>query len=287
MLRRLIPRSRTLSRILTILEQMHANQVDQTLQMLRQDARHKDPKNLIGSGFKIYSQTDEDGLIREIFQRIGVTDKSFVEFGVGDGLENNTLALILQGWKGLWIEAHGPSVRSIRNNLRTTIGLGALKVLNSRVTTGNIDDLIAGAMGQGEIDLLSIDIDGNDFHIFNAIHCVRPRVVVIEYNAKFPPPILFCMDYDVSHVWKGDDFFGASLKFLEIEFEKRGYWLVACNLAGTNAFFVRKELAGDHFPKPFSAENHYEPARYYLASFRAGHLPSHRTLERSRSPRAT
>ena len=66
-----------------------------------------------------------------------------------------------------------------------------------------------------EIDLLSVDIDGNDFHVLKAITCIKPRVIVMEYNSKFPPPILFCMDYNPEHRWQGNDCFGASLKFLE------------------------------------------------------------------------
>src|SRR5262245_41373742 len=68
------------------------------------DGRYSDPLRLECFGFKSYSQYDEDGIIEEIFRRIGTTNKRFIEFGVEDGLENNTLKLLLEGWGGLWIE---------------------------------------------------------------------------------------------------------------------------------------------------------------------------------------
>ena len=126
----------------------------------------------------------------------------------------------------------------------------------------NINTLLAANVSGTEIDLMSIDIDGNDFHVFAAINAVSPRVVVMEYNAKFPPPIRFCMKYNVEHAWKENDCFGASLKFLEVEMGRKGYALVGCNITGANAFFVRKDLVKQKFNKPFSAEQHYEPPRY-------------------------
>lgn len=258
-----------------------------TLERLKRDSRYQDNQSLIPYGYKIYSQNDEDGIIREIFNRIGVTNKMFVELGVGKGLENNTLALLFDEWKGLWIEGSENSTRHIRKNLKNTIKAGALSVINAFITKDNIDELISSTIDENEIDLLSIDIDGNDFHAFISINCINPRVVVIEYNAKFPPPIIYCMDYDETHVWNGDDNFGASLKFLEIEFDKKDYCLVGCNLLGANAFFVRKDLVGNKFLEPFSAEVHYEPARYHLGVLSSGHKPSFKTLEKSLTRRCT
>jgi hypothetical protein len=260
-------------------EGLHAQLRCTALEALRSQHRHKDPRSLIPFGYKVYSQTDEDGIISEIFNRIGTTNKAFIEFGIGDGLENNTLALLFQGWKGLWIEASDKSVANIRGSFGRTIASGSLKLIHSFVTRDNIDALISSGVDQPEIDLLSVDIDGNDFHVFDSVRCIAPRVVVIEYNAKFHPPISYCMEYDENHVWRGDDHFGASLKFLELGLGRRGYRLVGCNLTGSNAFFVREDLAGDKFLQPYTAENHYEPARYYLTSLPSGHRPSYKTLE--------
>jgi hypothetical protein len=88
------------------------------------------------------------------------------------------------------------------------------------------------------------------------------------------------MKYNESHIWKDDDCFGASLKYLEILFSEKGYYLVGCNISGVNAFFVRKDLVEDKFEAPYSAEKHFEPARYYLTfGFSSGHSSTYTTLE--------
>ncbi len=248
---------------------------------LKASPRLQDKKCLVPFGRKIYSQTDEDGIIREIFNRIGVANRTFVEFGVGDGLENNTLALLFDNWQGLWIEGSEDYTKKIEAMFPKVIRKRRLTVTNAFITRDNINDLISATFPHGDVDLLSVDIDGNDYHVFEAINCVSPRVIVIEYNAKFAPPLQYCMAYNATHVWEGNDCFGASLKFLEVGLAKRGYCLVGCNLSGANAFFVRHDLVGDKFLEPFSAEQHYEPARYYLADMPSGHPASYETLEKS------
>ncbi|MGB6294647.1 MAG: hypothetical protein WBF90_00510 [Rivularia sp. (in: cyanobacteria)] len=259
----------------------------QEMDRIKESPRYQDPKSLIPFGYKIYSQTDEDGIIREIFRRIGLTNKIFVEFGIGNGLENNTLSLLFEDWKGLWIDASFEDVKKIRKHFAQIIANEQLKVVQSFITKDNINKLISTQIQSNEIDLLSVDIDGNDYHILNAITCVRPRVIAIEYNAKFRPPILFCMDYDETHTWEKDDYFGVSLKFLEINLAKKGYCLVGCNLSGVNAFFVREDLVSDKFLAPFTAENHYEPPRYYFSGYFAGHRAAYKTLAKSLTMRSS
>ncbi|MDJ0729624.1 MAG: hypothetical protein QNJ33_06475 [Crocosphaera sp.] len=248
------------------------------MEQVRASNRYQNPKSLTPFGDKVYSQTDEDGIIREIFNRIGTTNKIFVEFGIGNGLENNSLALLFENWQGLWIDASSRCVKKIRREFFPIIERKQLQIIESFITKENINDLISTHIQAKEIDLLSVDIDGNDYHIVETITCISPRVIVIEYNAKFTPPIMYCMDYDPSHSWKKDDCFGASLKFFEVNLEKKGYYLVGCNISGVNAFFVRKDLVNDQFLAPFTAENHYEPPRYYFSGYFAGHPPSYRTL---------
>ncbi len=255
--------------------------VHQSIELIKMNERYKDSKNLIPFGNKIYSQNDEDGIIREIFKRIGTTNKVFIEFGIGNGLENNTFALLFDGWAGLWIEGSKSAVKNINEALNKTINSGKLTVKNAFISKNNINELISMSIKHDEIDLLSVDIDGNDIHIFKEIKCVKARVVVIEYNPKFAPPIKYCKKYKDDHTWNRDDNFGASLKFLESEFEKNGYSLVGCNITGSNAFFVRSDLANDKFQKPYTAETHYEPARLYLTAYSSGHRSSFKTLENS------
>jgi len=232
--------------------------------------RMEDPLALERFGYKVFSQNDEDGIINEIFNRIGVTCKKFVEFGVERGLESNCHFLLHKGWSGLWIEGSKKNCNRIKKLFRKPIEQKRLILENSFITAENIDALIGRHFAGRQIDLLSIDIDGNDYHIWKAIKCVDPRVVVIEYNSLFPPDHEWVMPYDARHVWNKTDNAGASLKSLEILGETLGYQLVGTNASGVNAFFVKKESAKDLFVLPASAEKLYNPARYYLC-YRSRH----------------
>lgn len=224
---------------------------------------YTEPLRLERFGRKLFSQFDEDGIIAEIFTRIGATSRTFVEIGVEDGTECNSLALLLQGWRGLWLEGNTEHVSQIKRYFVQERDSGLLCVNQTFVTAENINGAIEG-WGTGEIDLLSIDIDGNDIHVFEAITAVRPRVAVIEYDGKFPPPIAVAPKYDPAYIWRENAYMGSSLEALARVARRRGYVLVGCSFVGLNAFFVRAELAEDKFHAPFTAENHYHPPRYFL-----------------------
>ena len=147
-------------------------------------ARLKNKKCLEYYGFKVYSQNDEDGIIEEIFNRVGTTNKIFIEFGVENGLQCNSHYLLFKDWRGLWIDGDETYVKEIREKFAPVIANGKLNVLHAFITRENINELFVTGGVTGEIDLLSIDIDGNDWHVWRAINVVAPRVVVIEYNAK-------------------------------------------------------------------------------------------------------
>ncbi|HEY4922652.1 MAG TPA: hypothetical protein VII40_21310 [Xanthobacteraceae bacterium] len=235
--------------------------------------RHADPKRLLRYGFKVYSQADEDGIIQEIFRRIGTTNRTFVEFGVEAGVECNTAKLLLDGWNGLWIEAAPPYAAAIRNNARSYIEGGQLKLIESLVTAESINKLIASAGLGGEIDLLSIDIDNNDYWVWKAIDAVKPRVVVIEYNPTLRPPLSLVVPYRPDAQWDGTNYFGASLEALVRLARAKDYRVVGCNISGGNAFFVRNDQGVGAFLEPATAEEHFEPARYYFAMLNGGHRP--------------
>lgn len=226
--------------------------------------RLENPKCLERYGYKSYSQNDEDGIIEEIFDRIATTNKVFIEFGVENGLESNAHLLLFKGWTGLWIEGSEESYNSLCTKFHQVIEKGQLQVINAFVTKDNINNLIQQASINDEIDMLSIDVDGNDYYIWESIETVRPRVVVIEYNGKFPPSVEWIMAYDENHIWDGTDWQGASLKALENLGRKKGYQLVGTGINGVNAYFVKEELAGDKFILPAHAELLYNPARLGL-----------------------
>ena len=225
----------------------------------RQARRYDEPLCLTRHGYRNFSQFDEDGLIDETLRRIGVTGRFFVEFGVGTGLENNTVALLLQGWKGLWIEADPASCGRIREDFREPLESGQLTLRESFVTAENIEECFERAGVPPEPDVLGIDIDGNDFWVWKAIDRFRPRVVVIEYNASLGRSARIVRPYDPSERWDQTTCTGASLGALEDLGRTKGYALVGCCLAGVNAIFVRSDLVHDRFLAPFTAEKHYEP----------------------------
>jgi hypothetical protein len=242
-----------------LLQRMHQTQI---LAQIAETPRFKDPLRLLGSGYKVFSQNQEDGMIAEVFRRIGTTSQRFIEFGVEDGLECNSAFLLMQGWRGAWIEG------SDRNAVKARAAFGAypVAIVGRYITVENADALIAELAKGEELDLLSIDVDSIDYWLWQAITTVKPRLVVIEYNATWPPSVCKTVAHDPARGWDGSNFYGASLGALEALGRAKGYCLVGCSLAGVNAFFVREDLVGDWFCAPFTAENHYEPPRYDLAA---------------------
>jgi len=233
--------------------------------------RYGEPGRLERRGYKVWSQNDEDGILAEIFRRIGAGTRTFVEFGVTDGRECNTLKLLVEGWRGLWMESSAQHCAEARRIFAAPLAEGRLELKETSVTAENIEALLADSRaGAAELDLLSIDIDGNDYHVLEAIRNLRARVLVIEYNSKFPPPMDVVPPYDPARVWDGSDYGGASLQAIAGLAARRGYRLVGTNITGVNAFFVRADLAGAHFAPPDVAALYNPPRLWLTPGFVAG-----------------
>lgn len=260
-----------IKRIQQLLEESYQVQADQALAQLLASPKYQDQKRLNRYEHKVFSQSGEDGVIAEIFRRIGTTNRLFAECAPGEGIESNTHYLLILGWKGLWMESNPSNARRIRETFAQRIESGALILRQELVTAENVESLLDHSSLPAEFDLLSIDLDGNDYWIWKAVQRYRPRVVVIEYNAIFPPACAWIVPYAANTSWDQNINYGASLASLELLGAEKGYKLVGCALAGTNAFFVREDLVGGLFCDPFTAENHYEPPRYYLTFRKAGH----------------
>lgn len=241
-----------------LIKQIHQFQITTAI---AETPRFRDPQRLLSAGYKVFSQNQEDGMIAEVFRRIGTASRSFIEFGIEDGLECNSTFLLLQGWSGAWIEGSADSA----DRARRAFASYPVQVLNQIVTATNADALITELAGNQRLDFLSIDTDTLDYWLWQAIKTVKPRLVVIEYNATWPPSVRKTVTNDPNMVWDGTNFMGASLGALEALGREKGYSLVGCSLAGVNAFFVRDDLVDDRFCAPFTAENHYEPPRYDLS----------------------
>lgn len=232
--------------------------------------KYADRRKLIHYEYQVFSQNGEDGIIAEIFRRLGTRSRTFVELGVGDGLENNTAFLLTQGWRGGWIEGDSAFLRQIGKEFHGMLETGQLRLVHAFVTAENVTSLVAQLGLHEEIDFLSIDLDRNTSHVWKALQKVRPRVVAVEYNATFPADAAWEVPYEAQRVWNQSAYFGASLKTMELIGRERGYLLVGCDFSGTNAFFVRAEEDLSAFAGPFTSENHHEPPRYW-SSLRAAH----------------
>ena len=224
--------------------------------------------------FRAFSQNGEDGVIQFLLSRVTVKNKLFVEFGVGDYSEANTRFLALHDrWSGLVLEGNARDVSRLKRD--PTFWRYDITAVSAFITRENIDDLLAANGMNGEIGLLSIDVDGNDYWIFDSISVVRPAIVIIEYNHRFGPDRAVTVPYDPafrrdrahhSHIY-----YGASLRALCLLANRKGYAFVGCESFGVNAFFVRRDVMTGRL-KEVSIEEGYRRGRFRAARNRRGRL---------------
>lgn len=195
--------------------------------------------------FRAFSQWGEDGIIQYLIHKIPIAEKSFVEFGVENYTEANTRFLLINdGWKGLVMDGSKDNIRNIRgDDIYWRHDLTAKYLF---ITRDNINEALMTSGFVGDIGLLSIDIDGNDYWVWEAIDVVTPRIVVCEYNSVFGAKDAVTVPYndrfDRSAAHYSQLYFGASLAALCDLAEAKGYDFIGCNSAGVNAFFIRKDL---------------------------------------------
>ena len=168
---------------------------------------------------------------------------------------------MLQGWKGLWIEGNTKLVKKATELFKNFLQNKIVKIENILVTEDNIASICKKQQVPLAFDLLSIDIDGNDYWIWQKINTYQPRVVVLEYNGSFGSTIEWVKPYEAAYIWDNSVYGQASLKAYQVLGEKMGYKLVGCNYSGVNSFFVREDLVKDKFLAPFTSENHFEKPR--------------------------
>jgi hypothetical protein len=201
--------------------------------------------DLLANEFKVYSQWGEDGIIQFLLRHVRVARRIFVEFGVESYIEANTRFLLVHdNWSGLVLDGGEQNIAAIRRD--PIYWQRNLKAVQAFVTRENINELLRNAGISGEIGLLSVDIDGNDYWVWQEITQVNPAIVVLEYNGRFKPEESVTVPYDpefqrgrahYSHIY-----YGASLAALTKLSAAKGYALVGSNSVGSNAFFVRRDL---------------------------------------------
>jgi hypothetical protein len=260
-------------RVLDRLSRLERLLNEQSLRATAREALTRNP--LLAYGMKVYSQNDEDGLIEEALKRCGLTSAgTFVELGVGDGTENNTLNLLLKGWRGAWLGGESIKVPADGQPLRFR---------QCWIDRDNAVDLVRqelAAIGVDQADLVSLDLDGNDYHVTEALlrSGLRPALWVAEYNARFSPSVQWVMPYDPAHRWQGTDYYGASLAALNELFTSFGYRLVCCNANGVNALFVGPSHAQRFADVRSDCESLYMPPNFGGYPY-AGHPQDLRVIE--------
>ena len=197
------------------------------------------PQRLTASGFRLHSQNSEDGILLALFQRIGVASRRFVELGSGSSGGNAAMFATEFGWTGLMVEGDpGKAAMAGRR-------FPHVQAISAWITPESVNGLLTEHGLTGEVDLLSVDVDGNDYWVWQALTACNARVVVLEYNSMFGSERAVTIPYDPNFNRREHRFcyFGASLAGLTKLSEHKGYRLVAVDQTGVNAFYLRHDLA--------------------------------------------
>lgn len=210
--------------------------------------------------FRCFSQNGEDGILLYIFSMIGVTNRHAVELCAGDGIECNAANLVINhGWLALLVDGNPDNVtRGIAfYATHKSSWLFPPKIVCHWVRVDNVDSLVAEYGFRGEPDLLSLDLDGNDYWILASLSCIRPRVIVLEFNGSCGPHEALTMSYNPEYrldVGRHPYRCGASLPAFVDLCRSRGYRLIGIQTLGFNAFFLRNDVGIDIFPERSAAD---------------------------------
>jgi hypothetical protein len=213
--------------------------------------------------FRVFSQNGEDGIIQHLVRLVNPTAKSFIEFGVQNYYESNTRFLLLNNnWRGLVLDPDQQYIDVIRNSPEGT-WRSDLKTRRAMLARENINDIFREEGFEGEVGLLSIDVDGMDWHLWDAVTVVKPAIVVIEYNRNFPTDRAIVVPYnpEFDRNTIKPSYYGASLPALKLLGKKKSYRYVGVSRHRTNAFFVREDLADDRLPEAEIAPFDRRPGR--------------------------
>lgn len=203
-------------------------------------------RTLADAEFRVFSQWGEDGILDWLIEHLGIERKTFVEFGAENYKESNTRFLLLnRNWRGTILDSDPRSIDIVRND--AIYWRNDLTAEVAFVTRDNIDGLIQRSGLSGDIGLLSIDIDGNDYWIWERIQAVQPILCVCEYNSVFgdtaPVSVPYDAAFDRARAHASHLYFGASIAALQHLGKQKGYRFLGTNSAGNNAFFVRNDYA--------------------------------------------
>ncbi|MGM5050309.1 hypothetical protein AB8A20_15665 [Tardiphaga sp. 604_B6_N1_1] len=225
--------------------------------------------------FKVFSQYGEDGILQYLIREARITreESVFIEFGVQNYLESCTRFLLVNDlWRGLILDGSKEYMNFVRNH--DMYWRYDVTAVNAWIDRDNVNDLFRDAGVAGDIGVLVIDIDGNDYWIWERIDAVNPVIVVVEWNSVFGPDHAVSVPYDPAFergkAHYSNLFWGASIAAFEHLGTQKGYALVGSNAVGNNIFFVRKDRLGR--VKPFSAREAWVDSRFRDSRDRNGKL---------------
>lgn len=209
------------------------------------------PERLTAQRFRISSQNQEDGITFALLREAGPVTRRFIEIGSGLSGGNGAFLAREWGWSGLMVDGHGDHMQQVGRRFPMTTAVAAW------ITRDNINEVISQHGYAGEVDLFSLDLDGNDYWIWEAVTVSSPRVLIMEYNSMYGPVRSVTIPYDAQFDRHRHHsmYYGASLTALTRLNARKGYRLVAVEPAGVNAFFLRHDVA-PHVPA-------CDPARAY------------------------
>ncbi len=225
-----------------------------------------DKKNSTSIGdyeYKIFSQRGEDGIIQRLVKVIQIEHRTFIEFGVEDFTESNCRFLLMNNnWSGFVIDGSASKIDRLKQSYY--YWRYELTAVEAFITKDNINDLLAQSGFEQDLGILSIDLDGNDYYILEAIDVFKPCILVCEYNAIFGGKRKISVPYD-DHFYRTEKhpsnlYFGASLAAITYAAEKKGYSLIGTNTASSNAFYVRNDLLNDQV-QTLTAQEAFSPSK--------------------------
>ena len=198
--------------------------------------------------WKIFSQWGEDGIIDFLVSEVSIVNKTFIEFGVENFSESNCRYLLMQSdWNGFVIDSSQKNIEKLKNS--DYFWKYDLQALVAFIDINNINELLIKSGFERDLGILSIDIDGNDYHILNKIDCFDPRIIICEFNPLFGNDRKITVPYDPkfyrTRKHYSNLYWGASINALRSLLTKQDYTLVGTGMQGNNAYFIKNSLMTD------------------------------------------
>jgi hypothetical protein len=214
--------------------------------------------------FKVFSQWGEDGIIQHLIRTVPIANRTFIEFGVEDFFESNCRFLLMQqNWQGFVLDGAQENIARLRGAY--FYWRHHLDAVHAFITRENVDAVLARSGFARDLGILSIDLDGNDYYVLEAVTAFEPRILICEYNSVFGPTrkisVPYRPDFERTSAHPSNLYWGASLAALAFVAGRKGYSLVGSNSAGNNAFFVRNDLLDDRL-EVLAPEAAYVASRY-------------------------